>query len=67
MLTRRRFLRSSAMASAMLASGSLLRSGFAQMPNRSGRALRLAILGSVFTARFGAADDRGPLHGRLPV
>ena len=53
MLTRRRFLRSSAMASAMLASGSLVRSAFAQMPNRSGRALRLAILGSVY--HYGSA------------
>ena len=49
MLTRRRFVGYSAMASAMLASRPLLGSAFGQTPAASQRPLRLAILGSVYT------------------
>jgi hypothetical protein len=49
MLTRRRFLGYSALSSALLASGPLLRSGFGQAAAASGDPpLRLAILGSVY-------------------
>jgi hypothetical protein len=49
MLTRRRFLGYSALSSALLASGPLLRSGFGQAPaDPAGAPLRLAILGSVY-------------------
>jgi len=51
MLTRRRFVRYSALSSALLANGPLLCSTFGQMPTK--RPLRLAILGSVY--RLGSA------------
>lgn len=49
MLTRRRFVRYSALSSAVLACPSWLRSGFGQtLPGTTQRPLRLAILGSVY-------------------
>lgn len=61
MLTRRRFVSSSAMASAFLASPPLLRSAFGQTPEGSGEhPLRLAIIGSTYAlgSRMQTLGDR---------